>query len=79
MVAGVTLERAVREFLQEHDTHEPGPYVKDGNWHTGPCVEGGPRLEDEYPDGFQVCADEDCGEYWPCSFERLRRALGGER
>lgn len=71
------LEQAIRTFVTSEDTHEPGPFVKDGNWHTGPCVEGGPRMEDVYPDGFQVCADEECFAYWPCDVERLRRVLDG--
>lgn len=73
----VELEQAIREFVASEDTHEPGPFVKDGNWHPGPCVEGGPRMEDVYPDGFQVCADEECFAYWPCDVERLRRVLDG--
>lgn len=69
------VRQSVWAFLDHQDVHEPGEFVKDGNWHYGPCVEGGPRMEDVYPDGFQVCADEDCGEYWPCSVEELRRAV----
>lgn len=70
------LRDGIRRFLADEDTHEPGPYVKDGNWHTGPCVEGGSRMEDVYPDGFQICADEDCGAYWPCPTAELAALLG---
>lgn len=69
------VRRAVWVFLDYQDVHEPGPILKDGNWHYGPCVPGGPRMENLYPNGFQFCADEDCGEYWPCSVEELRRAV----
>lgn len=69
------VRKVVWTFLDHQDVHEPGEFVKDGNWHYGPCVEGGPRMEDRFPDGFQICADEDCGEYWPCSVEQLRREV----
>lgn len=69
------LEAGIRKFIECEDEHKPGPYIKDGNWHPGPCVPGGPRMEDIHPDGFQVCADEDCGLYWPCHIAELAELL----
>lgn len=59
---------AIRKFAMYEDGHEPGEFVHDGN-----CIPE--RHRDGTCKGFQICAEEDCKQYWPCASEELIRVL----